>query len=297
MEIPKFFETFIPILDVLSDGQAINVNQLVEKVIGKFYSSLPAELLNQKIDSGSNLLGGRISWGKSYLKSAKMLEQPERGVVRITPKGLSVLKKGTLSLQELKNDSDFVEREKMVKSRIKNSSEESLVDDVTPEERVETGIRILESQVKINLLEKLVSINPYYFEKVVLQLLNKMGYGDFVSTPKSGDGGIDGVINEDQLGLDKIYVQAKRYAHDNFVHETDIRNFIGAMSRDTNKGVFVTTSRFDQGAIKKAHEAQHKIILIDGSKLVDLMHDYGVGVQVKNTYEVKEMDEDFFEEN
>ena len=121
-----------------------------------------------------------------------------------------------------------------------------------------------------------------------------MGYGDFIETSKSKDGGIDGVINEDKLGLEKIYIQAKRY-NENRIREKDIRNFIGAMSGDTNKGVFVTTSAFDDAAVKKAHDAHHSIILIDGNKLVDFMHQYGVGVQVRNVYEVKEVDEDFFE--
>jgi restriction system protein len=149
-------------------------------------------------------------------------------------------------------------------------------------------------QIKNELLDKLKNIAPYYFEKVVLLLLEKMGYGDFIETSKSNDGGIDGIINEDKLGLDKIYIQAKRY-NDNKVREKDIRNFIGAMSGDTTKGVFVTTSTYDDSAVKKAHDAHHKIILIDGKKLVELMYQYGVGTQVKNVYEVKEVDEDFFE--
>jgi restriction system protein len=121
-----------------------------------------------------------------------------------------------------------------------------------------------------------------------------MGYGDFMETTKSRDGGIDGIINEDKLGLDKIYIQAKRY-EENKVREKDIRNFIGAMSGDTTKGVFVTTSDFDKDAVKKAHDAHHTIILIDGKKLVGLMHQYNVGIQIKATYEVKQLDEDFFE--
>jgi restriction system protein len=140
----------------------------------------------------------------------------------------------------------------------------------------------------------LKEIDPYYFEKVILILLKKMGYGDYVETSKSGDGGIDGIINEDKLGLEKIYTQAKRY-NENKVREKDIRNFIGAMSGDTSKGVFITTSTFDDSAVKKARESHHTIILIDGAKLVDLMHQYNVGVQVKTVYEVKEVDNDFFE--
>jgi restriction system protein len=148
--------------------------------------------------------------------------------------------------------------------------------------------------VKQDLLEKLKATNPYYFQKVVLLLLKKMEYGDFMETPKSGDGGIDGIVSQDKLGLEKIYIQAKRYT-DNKVREGDIRNFIGAMSRDANKGVFVTTSAFDEHALKKAQDASQKIITIDGSRLVDLMFEYGVGVQVRETYEVKEIDQDFFE--
>jgi restriction system protein len=120
-----------------------------------------------------------------------------------------------------------------------------------------------------------------------------MGYGDFVDTPKSRDGGIDGIINEDKLGLNKIYIQAKRY-NENRVREIDIRNFIGAMSGDTTKGIFVTTSTFDENAIKKARDAHHKIILIDGNDLVDLMYDYSVGLQTSTSYEIKKIDEDFF---
>jgi restriction system protein len=146
----------------------------------------------------------------------------------------------------------------------------------------------------VELLEKLRGIDPYYFEKVILILLKKMGYGDFIETSKSGDGGIDGIINEDKLGLEKIYTQAKRY-NENKVREKDIRNFIGAMSGDTRKGVFITTSSFDAAAIKKAHDAHHTIILIDGSKLVDLMHQFNVGIQIKTVYEIKELDNDFFE--
>jgi restriction system protein len=157
------------------------------------------------------------------------------------------------------------------------------------------GFNQIEKEVKNDLLEKLKTIDPYYFEKVILILLKKMGYGEFIETSKSGDGGIDGIINEDKLGLDKIYIQAKRFS-ENKVREKDIRNFIGAMSGDTNKGVFVTTSLFDSGAIEKAKNAHHKIILLDGNKLVDLMHEFNVGIQIKATYEVKQLDEDFFEE-
>lgn len=161
---------------------------------------------------------------------------------------------------------------------------------------IDSGFSAIEAQVKSDLLEKLKSLDPFYFEKVILILLNKMGYGDFIETSKTGDGGIDGIINQDKLGIEKIYIQAKRY-NENKVREKDIRNFIGAMSGDTTKGVFVTTSEFDEPAIKKAHDANHTIILIDGKKLVDLLYQYSVGVQVQDTYEVKVVDDNFFDTN
>jgi restriction system protein len=123
-----------------------------------------------------------------------------------------------------------------------------------------------------------------------------MGYGDFQTTPKSGDGGIDGIISQDLLGLDKIYIQAKRYGEGHKVRELEIRNFIGAMDGDVSKGIFVTTSGFDNSAVEKAKNSISKIILIDGDKLADLMIEHNIGIQNKTNYEVKEIDDDFFEE-
>ena len=296
MELPKYHETFIPILEVLSNGEILHYNELRKRVRNKYYSDLPEELLNKKTTTGANVLLDRIGWGKSYLKQGKFLDYPERGMVQITEKGKSALQKGTLTLQELKNDSDFLAHREAKKAEKESKNDEINVENASPQDLIDSGFSAIDSQVKSDLLEKLRNIDPYYFEKVILILLKKMGYGDFIETSKSGDGGIDGVINEDQLGLEKIYIQAKRY-NENKVREKEIRNFIGAMSGDTSKGVFVTTSNFDDSAIKKAHEAHHTIILIDGNKLVDLMYQYGVGVQVRNIYEVKEVDEDFFEEN
>ncbi len=290
-EIPKFHETFNPILDLLSEGNIIHHRELLNEVIDKYYSHLPKELLEQKTKSGEILILNRIAWGKSYLKKGGFITYPERGLVQITEKGKNAIKK-QLQLNDVAGESDFLAfyteektKDNSIKTEIKNS---------TPQDLIDTGFSEIETHVKNELLEKLKTIDPYYFEKVILILLKKMGYGDFIETSKSGDGGIDGIINEDKLGLDKIYIQAKRYG-ENKVREKEIRNFIGAMSGDTSKGVFVTTSNFDKGATKKAHDAHHTIILIDGNKLVDLMHQYNVGIQIKVTYDLKELDEDFFE--
>lgn len=290
MALPKFHETFNPILDILSDGQVRNHRDLLSSVVSKYYSNLPEELRNRTTKSGENLLLNRIAWGKSYLKKGGFIFYPKRGQVQITDKGIK--QTGDLTLKEVESGSDFTDF-------YKDESEKTVelgrdVRSASPQDLIDQGFNEIENQIKGELLEKLKTLHPYYFEKVILILLKKMGYGDFIETTKSNDGGIDGIINQDQLGLDKIYIQAKRYG-ENKVREKDIRNFIGAMSGDTSKGVFVTTSQFDTGAIKKANDAHHKIILLDGIKLVDLMHQFNVGVQTKNIYEIKELDDDFFD--
>lgn len=296
MELPKYHETFLPVLEVLNQYDSLNSRELTHKVRDNYYANLPKELLIQKTSTGANVLLDRISWAKSYLKMAKFVTYPKRGMVTITDKGRLVLKAGKLTLKDIQNDPDFAQHRKAVKNKKEDNVELKSVnvENASPQDLIDSGFSTIETEVKTELLEKLKELDPYYFEKVILILLKKMGYGDFIETSKSNDGGIDGIINEDKLGLEKIYTQAKRF-NEAKVREKDIRNFIGAMSGDTNKGVFITTSTFDSSAIQKAREAHHTIILIDGAKLVDLMHSYNVGVQVKLTYEVKEIDNDFFE--
>ncbi len=294
IEIPKFHETFIPILETLSNTETIHTRELQRLVIEKYFSDLTKEQLSEKTKTGEILINNRIAWGKSYLKKGGYIFYPERANVKITEKGLK--QKSNLSLQSVVEDSgtlNFYTEENNKAKDQKKDLKEIVVS--SPQDLIDKGFSQIESEVKNDLLEKLRTIDPYYFEKVILILLKKMGYGEFKETSKSGDGGVDGIINEDKLGLDKIYIQAKRF-NENKVREKDIRNFIGAMSGDTNKGVFVTTSLFDIGAIEKAKNAHHKIILINGSELVDLMHEFNVGIQVKTTYEVKQVDQDFFEE-
>jgi len=292
MDIPKFHETFRPILEVLADGKILLHRELLNIVFDKYYSGIPKELLEKKTKSGDLLILNRIAWGKSYLKKGGYIHYPERGKVQITKKGKDA-NNDSISLESIVNDSsifNFYNEEKT------KALEDLEIKGSSPQDLIDSGFTAIETQVKSDLLEKLKSLDPFYFEKVILILLNRMGYGEFIETSKTGDGGIDGIMNQDKLGLEKIYIQAKRYS-DNKVREKDIRNFIGAMSGDTTKGIFATTSKFDQLAIKKAHDAHHTIILIDGKKLVELLYQYGVGVQVKDIYEVKVVDDNFFDTN
>lgn len=288
MDLPKFNETFLPILDVLKDGVVIKSSELFKRVEDRYYSDLPADLLSKTTKSGDRLIKNRIGWGKSYLKQAGMLHYPERGFVQITEKGMSA------TLEDISSSHLSAKIKSSYKPDDTSGVPSVFRPDASPQDLIDSGVEQIERETKEELLAKLKELDPFAFEKLILVLLKKMGYGDFIETSKTGDGGIDGIINQDQLGLDKIYIQAKRY-NGNKVRETDIRNFIGAMSGDTQKGIFVTTSEFDVKAKAKVLAAHHKIILIDGSLLVDMMYKYNVGVQIKSLIEIKIMDNDFFD--
>ncbi len=286
-QLPKFYETFIPILEVLKDGEPMAYSELRNTVRDLYFSGLPDDLYRLTTKGGDPLILNRIGWGKAYLKQAKLVSQPERAMVQITPKGLAALSQGNFTLKELRQDVDFIQHANNRDEAVEGANS-------SPQDLIDQGLTDYESQVKIELLDKLKSVDPYGFERIVLKLLKKMGYGEYLETKKSGDQGIDGIIHQDKLGLDKIYIQAKRY-NENLVREPEIRNFIGAMSGDTTRGVFVTTSDFHEAAIKKANDAHHRLVLINGSRLVQLMYEYGIGVQTTTTIELKELDFDFFE--
>jgi restriction system protein len=288
IEMPKFNETFFPILEVLRDGRTVKAGELYEEVENRYYSQLTQEQKGETTKSGDRLIHNRIAWGKSYLKKGGYVHFPSRGHVQITEKGKQATSE-QVSLQNINaNAISFYQPE--------NDKHQTHITDneASPQDLIDVGIGRIEKEIKDELLNRLKEVDPYSFERIILILLKKMGYGDFIETSKSGDGGIDGIINQDQLGLDKIYIQAKRY-RDNKVREPEIRNFIGAMSGDTQRGIFVTTSSFDDRAKEKVRAAHHKIILLDGSALVDLMFKFNVGVQVKQQYEVKQLDNDFFD--
>lgn len=296
MPIPKFDETMLPILKVLQDGKTKTIHE-VSDVLRDEYFSLTDEEKRETVSNGESRFFDRVSWGRTYLKKAGLIIQPARGVLNITKEGIDVLSSSPteITVEFLKKYPSFV----AFKVGGKNKEEIGLVisEKFSPQDMVDIGFNNISETLKSDLLEKLWNANPYFFQKVVLILFQEMGYGDFHETPKSGDGGVDGIISQDKLGLEKIYIQAKRYNDKNKVREPDIRNFIGAMSGDVSRGIFVTTSDFDDLAIKKARDAHnHKIILINGKYLTDLMIRYNVGVQIKTKYEVKEIDNDFFEE-
>jgi len=296
--MPKFDETMLPILKVLQSGKILTMQELsVELQLN--YFDLTEEEKKETVSNGYSRFFDRVSWGRTYLKKAGLLEQPERSRVKITKEGIKVISSEikAIDVNFLNHYPSFIAFLAGGKQKTKEEIGEAVIKQFSPQDMIDIGFQDIQDTLKSDLLEKLCNTNPYFFEKVVLILFQKMGYGDFQETPKSGDGGIDGIISQDKLGLEKIYIQAKRYSDDNKVREPAIRNFIGAMSRDVSKGIFVTTSNFDEAAVKKAKDANHKIILIDGEKLTELMIKNSVGVQIKTSYDVKELDNDFFEQS
>ena len=192
MDLPKFHETFNPILDILSDGKTIHHRELLSRVFEKYYSNLPKELLEVKTKSGEKLILNRIAWGKSYLKKGGFITYPERGSVQITQKGKDAVNK-KLNLSDIENEAGFLQFYSEEKSKISNKVE---INNSSPQDLIDFGFSAIESQIKNESLDKLKNIDAYYFEKVILLLLEKMGYGEFIETTKSNDGGIDGIINE-----------------------------------------------------------------------------------------------------
>ncbi|MDP3899636.1 MAG: restriction endonuclease [bacterium] len=298
MSIPKFDETMLPILKVLQDEKVRTMQGLSDEVQEKYFN-LTEDEKKETVSNGYSRFFDRVGWGRTYLKKAGLVEQPERGKVKITKEGLNVLAQNldSITVEFLAKYPSFIAFQAGGRDKTKEEIGKSVATKFSPQDMIDIGFQDIQDTLKSDLLEKLHNSNPYFFEKVVLILFQAMGYGDFQETPKSGDGGVDGIISQDKLGLEKIYIQAKRYADHSIVREPAIRNFIGAMSGDVSKGIFVATSKFDQSAVDKAkNDHNHKIILINGEELADLMVKYNVGVQVKTRYEVKELDNDFFEE-
>lgn len=293
MAIPDFQTLMLPLLELLKDGKPVKLSEMVEIMSDKY--NLTEEERNEWLPSKvQKTMYNRVAWAKQYLKNSELIESPEKGLFKITQKGVAVLKEKPqkIDLRFLKNlDNGNVNQSTYNIEIDDNHIEENK----TPEELIENAQALYADSLKKELLAKLKSVDPVRFEQIVLQLMEKMNYGVGQMTPLSHDGGIDGIIDEDELGLEKIYLQAKRYS-DNKVNEKEMQNFAGALGcSPVRKGVFITTSYFDERAKRKASSIQGKVIrLVDGDELTRLMIKHNVGVQPKNTIEIKKLDEDFF---
>lgn len=300
MAIPDFQSIMRPLLEHLADGKVKQNRETNEFLAAHF--KLTEEELSEMLPSGyARLFDNRIGWAKTHLKGAGLIESPSRANYKITKRGLDALARSsqTINLGYLRQFEEYKEFQSGTKSESINQAE-TTTDQLTPSEHIEFGYQKIKEELEEELIAKIKSASPAFFEKLVVELLVSMGYGgsrkDAGQTiGKSGDGGIDGVIKEDRLGLDVIYLQAKRW--EGTVGRPEIQKFAGALQgQRAKKGIFLTTSSFSSEAIQYAAFIDSRIVLIDGEQLAGLMIDAGVGVSRVATYEVKRLDSDYFEE-
>ncbi|MBC2856985.1 restriction endonuclease [Cetobacterium sp. 2A] len=300
--IPSYEELMLPLLESIKDGK-IHSNEKIEKRLAKEFT-LTAEEVQEFVSSKNKKrkFYDRINWAKTYLKKAQLIEGTDkRGEFKITKKGLEVLEEVPLTLDAkyLRKYPEFLNFQKIGKNDILKKNESKRVD--TPIEGLEKIYELLNNELKDEMLERLKKINFYKFESIVIDLVVKMGYGGSKSeisqslTKKSNDEGIDGIINEDRLGLDRIYLQAKRW-NNTTVGRPEVQKFVGALAgKGAMKGIFITTSTFTKEAIHYCENlTSQKIVLIDGNKLVELMVEFNIGLYTEEIYEIKKVDLDYF---
>ncbi len=306
MTIPDYQTLMLPVLTTAASGET-NVPLAAEVIADQF--ALTPEQREELLPSGKQrLLHNRIHWAKFHLSKAGLVDSPKRGIFRATEAGLSLLaqKPTKIDVNLLKTYPAFADFYNQ--SPETDAADSSVPKDaqtsssVTPEEQIDAAQLLLTNALKGELLTRVLDQPPAFFEYLIVQLLVAMGYGGSHEDAarqlgKSGDGGIDGVIDEDRLGLDRIYVQAKRYAVASPVGRPEIQGFVGSLvGLGATKGVFVTTSTFSKLAQEYARGLQHRVILIDGYRLTELMIEFNVGVRLNRVIEVKKLDEDFFDD-
>ncbi|HVY72385.1 MAG TPA: restriction endonuclease [Verrucomicrobiae bacterium] len=304
MAIPKYDELTWPVLDLLKDGAGKSTRQLAAAVAQQF--NLSEEEQNAKLPSGSQTyLLNRIGWAGFYLLKADLVTRPKRSHWQITNAGLKALSKGRrkldrAALMEFPVFREYFKRFTEGRGRVAESAEiREEPADATPEEIIADAYKAIQSALKEDLLVVLRRMNAKRFEELVLDLLVAMGYGgsreEAHMTKASHDEGIDGVINEDRLGLDVIYVQAKRWQDSNSVGRKEVQSFVGALAgKQAHKGVFITTSAFTDTAVSYVSALQQKVILIDGDRLAGLLIEHNIGVSKSHTFELKRVDSDYF---
>ena len=304
MAIPDYQTLMRPLLETLSDGKDRSLKELVHLLARKF--SLSDAELNTLLPSGQQpVFQNRVGWAKTYLKNAGLVESTGRGITKITATGIVFLRnhEGPISAKSLEQFQQFQEfRGRSARNVVeKDNSIMPSVPNLTPMEQIESAFNETLQTTQVELLDRLKKCSPSFFEHVVVELLLKMGYGGIMGkgqvTQFSNDGGLDGIINQDKLGLDVVCIQAKRW--ENTVGRPVVQGFVGSMDYvRAKKGVIITTSRFSRDAEDYVERVEgKKVVLIDGDELTKLMIDHNLGVTVKKTYEIKEISNDYFEED
>ena len=303
MAIPDYQTCMLPFLTLLTSGQEKSLQEIRQALADHF--QLTAQEQNKLLPSGQmSVFKSRVGWARTYLKKAGLIQYVKRGVCQITDRGKAVLAQAPdrIDVAFLDQFAEFQEFRAI--SRKRSDSQQSISPentDVAPEELLEQAYARIRTELATELLDKIFTCSPSFFEQLVVDLLVEMGYGGSRQDAgqrlgQSGDGGIDGIIKEDRLGLDVIYLQAKRWQGS--VGRPEIQKFVGALQgQRARKGVFITTSTFTQDASDYANAIDTKVVLIHGQQLAELMMDFGVGVSNTATYHLKRIDVDYFEES
>jgi len=305
MPVPDYQSLMAPVLSALADGGDHSLAELRTVLAERL--GLTEEDLQAKIPSGTPLFANRLHWAVTYMYQAGLLSRPKRGVVRITGRGRKVaaahpdrVDVGVLS--EFPEFIEFKSRSHAPRQSSQTGQPELAKSEATPREAVSTAVDEANTAVAAEVLDRVRQREPAFLERLVLAVLTAMGYGGAAGAAehlgKSGDEGLDGVIRQDPLGLDRIYVQAKRYGASRAVGRPEIQEFVGALhGAQADRGIFITTSRFTPEATTYADRVAARVVLIDGAALSALMVRHNIGVQDQQRYVIKRVDEDFFEEN
>lgn len=302
MPVPDYEALMLPVLRLFAEG-AKNISECVPRLKDQF--GISDEEARELIPSGRiTVLQSRAHWARTYLSKAGLLHSPKRNLHVVTDRGLQLLATNPERIDNKALDvfEDFRawRKAESVGGEVTGSPSLVIDDSQTPEEAIASAHAMLSAALRDELLALLQDVSPQQFERLILDLLAAMGYGggdlaNGLMTKATGDNGIDGIINEDALGLDAVYIQAKRYAPENKVSRPDIQRFVGSLTGEgANKGVFVTTSDFSREAREYLIRVQHRIVLINGATLAKLMIQHGVGVRARSTYVISSVDEDYF---
>jgi len=303
MAIPDFQTVMLPLLQYMADGKEHPNREVLDALADQF--GLTDEERKELLPSGQDFVfRNRVGWARTHMKAAGLIDNPKRGIFVITEAGMGLLATGAdrvdLKLLHAYDSYRDFQNQHKPKKKTEDSQPESEEDTKTPEERIEEAYEILRDSLASHILDQLKACSPSFFEKVVVEVLVKMGYGGSrkdagEAIGKSADEGIDGIIKEDRLGLDIIYIQAKKW--EKTISRPEVQKFAGALQgKRARKGVFITTSEFSSGAHEYVSAIESKIILIDGKRLGQLMMDFNVGVSTEATYELKRVDSDYFAE-
>ena len=305
MPVPDYQSLMLPVLKALAGGSETPISEVRKRVAAA--EGLTGEDLREKLASGQPVFTNRVSWAVIYMERGGLVERVRRAVYRLTDGGKRLLSQSSprVDLEVLRTYPSYVEWSKKTNAPLPGQDTQPTLPDEsadTPEEALHHAVRQLRDALETEVLERVRKATPAFLEQVVVDLLLAMGYGGGDSamgrvTGRSGDGGIDGTIKEDALGLDEVYIQAKKYADDHTVGEGDLRNFAGAIdATGTTKGVFVTTATFTSAAKDYVKRSPKRIVLIDGEELARLMVEYDVGVRTRIHHTIKRIDEDYFEQ-